>query len=51
MDVEMIGTAADGDMVPSKALLLYGRYDAWDGLLDLRPGSASKVQLQRFLNA
>lgn len=48
-DVDVAGAARMGDLVPSKALLLYGRYDSWDGVLDLTTGSDSRNQLEMFL--
>lgn len=36
-------------LAPSKALLLYGLHDAWDGVFDLTANSDSLSQLQLFL--
>lgn len=48
-EIRLIEGFRPGRMAVSKALYLYSRYDSWEGILDLRPESSSRQQLDLYL--
>ena len=49
-EVRLIEGFRPGRIALSKALLLYSRYDSWDGVLDLDPESKSRSHLELYLS-